>query len=294
MAMFLSDTVRVNQNTMLYAAAKARAPLIFGLVPVGVPYEEAIRSLDRADLLVYQEGGTDFTVYTNRNASKVLKALQDGHIAGWQFDPEPSVQLPDGGVVRFAKREIRSTEETLVPCSVLYQDGAWELTGYALHRRAEVLHVATRWKKLGHDDARYAIAAHLINADCSFCRNIDDAPIEGPGRFAALRNGESLIVSRAVPVAEWADRAEFWPSRCMIWMRNEAWTAMTFMLPRLARVPGCICRSQRSNRDPRRQRPRHENRVVRPIAQATGRNSGDMRSCLGANRSIWRIRSWLK
>ena len=165
--------------------------------------------MDRADLLVYQEGGTDFTVYTNRNASKVLKALQDGHIAGWQFDPEPSVQLPDGGVVRFAKREIRSTEETLVPCSVLYHDGAWELTGYALHRPAEVLHVATRWKKLGRDDGRYAIAAHLINADCSFDKNIDHGPIEGPGRFAALRIGESLIVSKTEPVAEWTERAEF-------------------------------------------------------------------------------------
>ncbi|MCZ6699275.1 MAG: glycosyltransferase family 39 protein [Planctomycetota bacterium] len=209
LAMFLTDTVHVNQNTLLYAAAKARAPLIFGLVPYGVSHDVAIKALDRADLLIFQEGGTDFPDFTNSNAARVLRDLREGDIPGWQFDPDPAVQLPDGGVVRFAKRATRPSETEIVSCSVLYLDDAFELTGVGLFRRAGMLHVTTRWRKQRLDEGRYAIAAHLISLDRSFQHNIDHGPIEGPTHFADMKIGDSVTVLKTEIVSEWAERAEY-------------------------------------------------------------------------------------
>lgn len=211
LAMFLTDTVRVNQNTMCYTAAKAGVPLVFGLVPYGGSREEGFAALARADLLVYQEGGGEYSGFPNRWGREVLQEIKSGKLGGWCLLEQPAISLPDGGVVRFAERAPTATDAqaALTPCLVLYRDGALALVGYALEFQGETLQIVTCWMKVRPVGGRYAVAAHLINADRSFERNIDHGPAEGPGKFARLGVGESVTVSKTEPVSDWAAHAEF-------------------------------------------------------------------------------------
>ncbi len=105
-AMMLSDTVRINQNTLSYAAARRDTRLQFGLIPYNTDCGSATtNALNSSDVLLVQDGGNDFPDFTNRCASEVRHRIDTGAITGWKRLDSPTVTLPDGGLIHFYIRD---------------------------------------------------------------------------------------------------------------------------------------------------------------------------------------------
>jgi len=105
-AMMLSDTVRINQNTLSYAAARRGTRMQFGLIPYNTDCDSATtNALESSDVLLVQDGGSDFPDFTNRCAGEARRRIDTGAITGWKRLDSPTVTLPDGGLIHFYIRD---------------------------------------------------------------------------------------------------------------------------------------------------------------------------------------------
>ncbi len=210
LGMLLTDTIHVNQNTLSYAAVKAGAPMMFGLVPYGVSLEYARGDLARADLLLYQEGGRDFPDFTNQHGPTLLGEIFAGQLAGWQPCSQPVVPLPDGGEVRFIRRAPLAGSgdgPSLTPCLVLFGGGSYALVAWSLAIDERGLTIATVWVKLRADRGNYAVAAHVLGSTRSERFNADHHLVGGPAALATLAVGQSAVGYHALAPGEWSERA---------------------------------------------------------------------------------------
>lgn len=110
-AMMLSDTIRINQNTLSYAAARLGTRMQYGLIPYNTDCDAATtNALNSSDVLLVQDGGNDFPDFTNRCASEARRRIDTGAITGWKRLDSPTVTLPDGGLIHFYIRDSATTD----------------------------------------------------------------------------------------------------------------------------------------------------------------------------------------
>ncbi|MBK9129031.1 MAG: glycosyltransferase family 39 protein [Phycisphaerales bacterium] len=210
LGMLLTDTIHVNQNTLSYAAVKAGAPMMFGLVPYGVSLEYARGDLARADFLLYQVGGRDYPDFTNQHGPTLLGEILAGELAGWQPLSQPVIPLPDGGMVRFIRRAPLADSgdgPPLTPCLVLFGGGSYALVAWSLAIDERGLTIATVWVKLRADRGNYAVAAHVLGPSRGERFNADHHLVGGPAALATLAVGQSAVGYHTLARGEWSERA---------------------------------------------------------------------------------------